>query len=355
MNAQLESLKHIINDHKANNIEFVEKPHFINYNGRFGTIQELSLSPKKGKNSKIEESIVRTLLPEYNNLLISIEKQRIDTLIEQEQTEVEAIVAEAESKKSAAEQEKKALAEQLEQLRLSLNSVKTQAEQTTDEITAIEQANQAAIAEAIAQAEQAKADALAEQEKAFEEAKAAIEQAKADALAEQAKAFEDAQIEAKRLRTLLPKRLAFVAGVTKIVALTILLFGLNYMNATYFVGNVLQTVYITAFASLFSIIFLYSALVGDEKAYRVVRWLIPVELLLIIFVKPFIGAEMPELFNGEPINWAAIAGIVVFSIAYLIQIFHALESGYGFFNFKIRTSDEKNKFREDVLESFSKK
>lgn len=344
MNEQITTLLSLINQHQDEGVAFETVAKEFNYRNRFCKVDEIKLAAKQGRKAKIAESLESGLLTQYNKEIVRAEKARIDTLIEQEQEQVDALIAEAETKQLATEQEKKELKQQLEELRLSLNDVKT-----------IELTKADAIAEAIAQAEQAKADALEEQAKAFEDAKAAIEQAKADALAEQAKAFEEAQIEAKRLRTLLPKRLAFVAGVTKIVALTILLFGLNYMNATYFVGNVLQTVYITAFASLFSIIFLYSALVGDENAYRVVRWLIPVELLLIIFVKPFIGAEMPELFNGEPTNWAAIAGILVFSVAYLTQIFHALESGYGFFNFKIRTSDEKNKYREDVLESFSKK
>lgn len=141
----------------------------------------------------------------------------------------------------------------------------------------------------------------------------------------------------------------FVLGWLLKLLITVVLVGLNGANGEFFLGGVLADTYIWTFAGLFGGMYLYTSLYKDADAFYWVRLVLPADLALAVFVKPFIGGEALK-FNSlwELISTGAGWGMILFVLIYGVQIFHAGNALFKFLNPNIDKEDVKE-YRNNVL------
>ena len=196
---------------------------------------------------------------------------------------------------------------------------------------------------------------IAAEEKAAQEAKEMASKELTDLreqLDSQAADFakETAEKEAARKKPLLQITAYFGLSLTVLVALVLV--GLNFFNATYFLGQNLHWSVLLIFAMLFGASFVYFALSRNGKALKMLVWVIPFDLVIATLVKPFLGnTKTLQLFTENGFNWVGFVGLLLFLTVYGIQLFHAGNAVAKLLNPKQLKKEEEERHLENVLDS----
>ena len=191
-------------------------------------------------------------------------------------------------------------------------------------------------------------------EKAAVEAQEALK-AKYEAEIEAERAKLAAIIERNNEKPLQLKKFSNVLGWSINVLLFSLLVGLNSANGSYFLGEVLNEYFIYAFAGVFGIIFLHSTMYNDKTAFKYVSLILPADLALAVFIKPFLGETLAIKNASDLILTLSGWGLILFVVIYGVQIFHAGLSAYRFINPENKEDKEAElEYKKSVLNAFKK-
>ena len=205
---------------------------------------------------------------------------------------------------------------------------------------------------------EAEAKRIAEQEAAEKAAVEAQEKLKADyeAQIEAERGKLAAIIERNNEKPLQLKKFSNFLGWSINFLLAFLLVGLNRANGTFFLGAHLDEYFIYAFAGVFGIIFLHSTMYNDKTAFKYVSWILPADLALAVFIKPFLGETLVIEKASDLILTLSGWGLILFVVIYGVQIFHAGLSAFRFINPENKEDKEAElEYKKSVLNAYIKK
>lgn len=141
-------------------------------------------------------------------------------------------------------------------------------------------------------------------------------------------------------------------GLSLTILVALVLVGLNFFNATYFLGENLHWAVLLIFALLFGASFVYFALSRNGKALKMLVWVVPFDLVVATLVKPFLGnTKTLQLFTENGFNWVGFSALVLFLIVYGVQLFHACNAVAKLLNPKELTKKEEEEHLTKVLDS----
>jgi len=310
--SQMQNLK---KNYEKEGVVFIETLKPFVYKGRGVELPYLSVEKKQGQPTGSVKQAEQTFVPAYNQSLEA--NAIIDFDIE---------IA-AEQAAAAAEKEAllKALAELESKLEASQNSAATSANEALEALQA-----------------KILADA-AEAAKQLKEAREAAEK--------QLQEFTDAASakEVARRKPLL--RLTGWFGVSLTIFIALVLVGLNFFNAQYFLGANLHWSVLFLFAILFGASFVYFALSRNGKGLNMLAWFIPFDLVIATLVKPFMGKTPNLVLMGDSFNYIGLVGLLLFLAVYGVQLYHAATAVSKLFNPKELTKTEEVEHLENVLNS----
>lgn len=205
---------------------------------------------------------------------------------------------------------------------------------------------------------EAEAKRIAEQKAAEKEAVEAQEALKAqyEAEIEAERAKLAAIIERNNKKPLQLKKFSNILGWSINFLLAFLLVGLNAANGAFFLGAHLDEYFIYAFAGVFGIIFLHSTMFNDKTAFEYIRWVLPADLALAVFIKPFLGETLAIEKASDLILTLSGWGLILFVVIYGVQIFHAGLSAFRFINPENKEDKEAElEYKKSVLNAYIKK
>jgi len=313
--AKMNQLKKLKEQYESEGVIFVETPTPFVYKGRGIILPYLSVEKKQGQPTTHAKQADQTFVPAYNQNLEENAINDFEIQILEEQG-----VAAAEKNDLL-----KALAEMEAKLERTQNSAATSANEALEALQA-----------KILQDADAAAKQLAEAREAAEK---------------QLQEFTDAAKakEVARRKPLL--RLTGWFGVSLTIFIALVLVGLNFFNAQYFLGANLHWSVLFLFAILFGASFVYFALSRNSKALNMLVWVIPFDLVIATLVKPFMGKTPNLVLMGETFNYIGLVGLLLFLAVYGVQLYHAATAVSKLFNPKELTKVEEVEHLENVLNS----